>query len=85
MSEEERDDLEAFPTVLDMNVNFSLEPISNSEESFVIDLQPRQNSFTDTDAGSSHMYKVSCEIYICIHIHAVSIFSIGFKKMVFTF
>ena len=83
MSEEERDDLEAFPTVFDMNVNFSLEPISNSEESFVIDLQPRQNSFTDTDAGSSHMYKVSCEIYICIH--TVSIFSIGVKKLVFTF
>ena len=62
MSREERDDLEAFLAVLDINVNFSLEPISNSEESVVIDLQPRQNSFSDTDAGSSHMNKVSCEI-----------------------
>ena len=69
MSREERDDLEAFLAVLDINVNFSLEPISNSEESVVIDLQPRQNSFSNTDAGSSHMFKVSCEIYtICIHI-----------------
>ena len=49
MSREERDDLEAFLAVLDINVNFSLEPISNSEESVVIDLQPRQNSFSDTD------------------------------------
>ena len=47
-------------------MNFSLEPISNSEESVVIDLQPRQNSFSDTDAGSSHMHKVSCEICTCI-------------------
>ena len=68
MSREERDDLEAFLAVLDMNVNFSLEPISNSEESVVIDLQPRPNSFSDTDAGSSHMFEVSCEIYKCIHI-----------------
>ena len=66
MSREERDDLEAFLAVLDINVNFSLEPISNSEESVVIDLQPRQNSFSDTDAGSCHMYKVSCEICTCI-------------------
>ena len=63
MSREERDDLEDFLEVLDMNVNFSLEPISNSEESVVIDLQPRHNSFSDTAARSSYMFKVSCEIY----------------------
>ena len=63
MSREERDDLEAFLAVMDLNVNFSLEPISNSEESVVIDLQPRHNSFSDTAAGSSYMFEVSCEIY----------------------
>ena len=80
MSREEWDDLEAFLAVLDINVNFSLEPISNSEESVVIDLQPRQNSFSDTDAGSSHMYKVSCEICSCIVAASLSISALNDSK-----
>ena len=61
-------------------MNFSLEPISNSEESVVIDLQPRQNSFSDTDAGSSHMYKVSCEICTCIVAASLSISALNDSK-----
>ena len=61
-------------------MNFSLESISNSEESVVIDLQPRQNSFSDTDAGSSHMYKVSCEICSCIVAASLSISALNDSK-----
>ena len=61
MSKEDMIDLEAFLTMLNLNVDFSFVPMN--EKSSFVDLHPRDGG-NFSDPGSSRMYKVGSDLSI---------------------
>ena len=61
MSKEDMIDLEAFLTMLNLNVDFSFVPMD--EKSLFVDLHPRDGG-NFSDPGSSRIYKVGSDLSI---------------------